>query len=269
MSGKRVAVVGCGAIGRAVAAAFRDGRLRGRITAVCDMQPEAAERMAASLRPVPLITSIDGAVRAADIVVECARVSAVEPVVRAAARRRKAVIVMSEIGLLEKPELLDLSMRAGIRLVMPSGALAGLDALRAASGAPIRSVTLSTRKPPAGLESAPYVVRRGLNLRKLKAPKVIYSGNVAGAARGFPANVNVAAAAALAGIGARRTRVRIIADPTIAVNIHQLEVEGAFGRSVCRVENRPFPDNPRTSYLAALSAIACLRRLLGGVEIGG
>ncbi len=215
------------------------------------------------------ITTIEGAVRSADLVVECASVGAVEPVVRAAIRRRRDVVVMSEIGLLFHLELVGAARRAGIRLAVPSGALAGLDALRAASGARLKSVTLTTRKPPAGLESAPFVVKRGLNLRKLRRPLVIYSGNVISAARGFPANVNVAAAAALAGMGPRRTRVRIIADPGTKVNSHTLEYEGDFGRAVCRIENRPFPENPKTSYLAALSAISALRRLLEGVGIGG
>lgn len=269
MKKRSVALVGCGAIGRAIAAAFRSGKLPGRVTAVCDARPEAAEALAASLRPVPRITTIEGAVRSADLVVECASVGAVEPVVRAAIRHRRDVVVMSEIGLLFHLELVGAARRAGIRLAVPSGALAGLDALRAASGARLRSVTLTTRKPPAGLESAPFVVKRGLNLRKLKKPLVLYGGNVIGAARGFPANVNVAAAAALAGMGPRRTRVQIIADPGTKVNSHTLEYEGDFGRAVCRVENRPFPENPKTSYLAALSAISALRRLLEGIGIGG
>ena len=269
MKQRTVAIIGCGAIGTAIGRAFSSGRLPGRVTAVCDLRPEAAERLAASLRSAPHITSIERAVRLASVVVECASVSAVEPVVRAAVRHRRNVVVMSEIGLMGHPELFDAVRRAGISLAIPSGALAGLDALRAASGAKLKSVTLTTRKPPAGLESAPYVVRRGLNLRALKKPMVLYRGNVVGAAKGFPANINIAAGCALAGIGAKATRVCIIADPNTKVNSHTLEYEGDFGRAVCRVENRPFPDNPKTSYLAALSAISALRRMLDGIGIGG
>jgi len=269
MKQRTVAIVGCGAIGRAIARAFSDGRLPGRVTAVCDLKPEASEKLAASLRPAPQITSIEGASRLASVLVECASVSAVEPVVRAAARRRRNVVIMSEIGLMGHPELFDAVRRSGISLAVPSGALAGLDALRAASGAKIKSVKLTTRKPPAGLESAPFVVRRGLNLRKLRKPMILYRGNVIGAARGFPANINIAAGCALAGIGAKKTQVCIIADPFTTVNSHTLEYEGEFGRAVCRVENRPFPDNPKTSYLAALSAISALRRMLEGIGIGG
>jgi len=269
MKNRTVAIVGCGAIGRAIAKAFSDGRLPGRVTAVCDLRPEAAERLAASIRPVPHITTVEGAVRAASVVVECASVNAVDPVVRAAARHRRDVVVMSEIGLMGHPELFDVVRRAGISMAVPSGALAGLDALRAASGAKLKSVKLTTRKPPAGLESAPYVVRRGINLRGLKKPLILYNGNVIGAAKGFPANINVAAGCALAGIGPKATRVCIIADPTTTVNSHTLEYEGEFGRAVCRIENRPFPENPKTSYLAALSAISALRRMLEGIGIGG
>lgn len=264
-----VALIGCGAIGRAIAAAFRRGALPGRISAVCDSRPEMAEKLAASLRPIPRISLIEGAVRSAGLVVECASVNAVEPVVKAAIRRKRDVVIMSEIGLLWHSDLIARARRAGIRLAVPSGALAGLDALRAASSARLRSVTLTTRKPPAGLESAPFVVKRGMNLRKLRKATVIYSGNVLGAAKGFPANVNVAAATALAGIGPQRTRVRIIADPETTSNSHTLEYEGDFGRATCRIENRPFPENPKTSYMAALSAISALRRLLEGIGIGG
>jgi aspartate dehydrogenase len=269
MNKRTVAIVGCGAIGRAIAKAFSEGRLPGRVVAVCDSSPEAAERMAASIRPTPHVATVEGAVRLANVVVECASVNAVDSVVRAAAKHHRNVVVMSEIGLLNHPGLFDVVRRSGISLAVPSGALAGLDALRAASGARLKSVTLTTRKPPAGLESAPYVVRRGLKLRKLKKPMVLYSGNVIGAAKGFPANINVAAGCAMAGIGPKATRVCIIADPTTKVNSHTIEYEGEFGRAVCRVENRPFPDNPKTSYLAALSAISALRRMLEGIGIGG
>lgn len=265
----RVALIGCGAIGRAVARAFGRGRLPGRLVAVCDLDAARAASVAALLRPRPRVTSLIGAVRSADIVVECASAAAVAGVVRAARARGKDVLAVSVAGLLGHPELLRPSSVGRGRLVVPSGALGALDALRAAREAGLSAVTLTSSKPPRAYAGAPYVVARRIDLARIRTRTVLYRGNALGAARGFPANLNVAATVSLAGIGARRTRVTIVADPHLQANVHELSATGAAGRFTARFENRPFPENPKTSYLAAVAVIASLRRLLEDVSIGG
>ena len=143
-----------------------------------------------------------------------------------------------------------------------------LDGLKGAMAGRVSKVTLTTRKPPRGLEGAPYVAEKGIDLKALKEPTAIFSGSAREAVPAFPANINVAAALSLAGIGADKTVVKILADPTSDKNIHEIEAEGDFGELFVRMENVPSPTNPKTSYMTALSAIGLLRRITASL-VGG
>ena len=151
---------------------------------------------------------------------------------------------------------------------MPTGALLGLDAVAAAAEGAITSVRMITRKPPNGLLGAPHLDASGINLTELTEPKRVFSGTAREAARRFSANVNVAAALALAGIGPDRTEVEIWADPTVTRNIHRIEVEADAARLTMQVENVPSAENPRTGRLTALSVIAALKKLTSPLAIG-
>ena len=129
-------------------------------------------------------------------------------------------------------------------------------------------VQMITRKPPGGLEGAPYLVEHRIEVGGLNTAKLVFSGNARDAARGFPANVNVAAALALAGIGPERTTIEIWADPAVSRNIHRIEVEADAARFSMQIENVPSPENPRTGRLTALSVIALLRKLSSPLAIG-
>jgi aspartate dehydrogenase len=153
------------------------------------------------------------------------------------------------------------------RIYIPSGAISGLDGLKSASIGTIRKVTLTTTKNPAGLEGAPYILENKIDLAALKVATVIFEGSATDAVKAFPANVNVAATLCLAAREGE-VRVKIIADPNIHVNRHEIMAEGNFGQIFTRVENVPFPRNPKTSYLAALSAIATLRSIVEPIKIG-
>jgi aspartate dehydrogenase len=142
-----------------------------------------------------------------------------------------------------------------------------LDAIAAAAVGTLDAVMITTRKPPRALAGAPYLEANGIDIMALRSPQVVFEGSAREACRGFPANVNVSAAVSLAGIGPDRTRVRIIADPTISRNMHDVEVTGDFGRFVVHVENAP-SGNPRTGVLAAQSVIATLRKLTTPVLVG-
>ena len=157
---------------------------------------------------------------------------------------------------------------SGARIIVPTGALLGLDAVRAAAEGDVTSVTIETRKPPAGLVGAPFLEKNNIDVLAVTGPTVIFEGNAFDAAAGFPANVNVAAALALAGIGPQRTTVRIWADPGIDRNIHTIKVEAAAARFTMTVENVPSEANPKTGKLTPLSVLACLRGLTATLKVG-
>ena len=159
------------------------------------------------------------------------------------------------------------SREQGRRLFIPSGAIAGLDGIKSACVGQVSHVTITTRKPPAGLEGAPYLVERVISLVGLKEEREVFSGTAREACRGFPANVNVTAAVSLAGIGPDKTRVRILAVPGLERNCHDVEVEGEFGKLAVHIENIP-SENPRTGKLTALSIIRSIQDAADSVRVG-
>jgi aspartate dehydrogenase len=239
------------------------------LAGVSDVDPARAAALARSLkRSVPVLPLPD-LIEASDLVLEATSKAAAPAVIRSALERSRDVMVMSVGGLLEcAAELAQLAQAHGRRLYIPSGAIAGLDAIKGAMAGRVSKVTLTTRKHPRALEGAPYVVKEGLDLQALREPTVIFSGSAEEAVPAFPANINVAAALSLAGIGAGRTEVRILADPACDRNIHEIEAEGDFGRLVARLENVPSPENPKTSSMAILSAVALLRRITAPLVVG-
>ena len=168
---------------------------------------------------------------------------------------------------LENWDLVARAKEAGARILVPTGALIGLDAVRAAAEGTIHSVTMITRKPPNGLDGAPYLVERGISLKDLKAPLKVFDGSAREGARGFPANVNVAAALSLAGIGPDKTRLEIWADPALTRNTHRIEVDADTARFSMSIEGIP-SENPRTGRIVPLSAIAALRGLVAELKVG-
>ena len=206
--------------------------------------------------------------RRCDLLIEAASGKAAADLLPLLARHRRPALILSTGGLLSRPERLRSLLKKGIPLYLPSGALAGLDGIKAAATGRLRSVTLTTRKPPKSLAGAPGILRRKIRLEKLRKPTVVFQGSARQAAKEFPQNINVAATLALAGIGPTRTRVKIIADPRVRTNIHEVEAAGDFGRLTARTENRPSPANPKTSLLAVRSAAATLKQILNPLKVG-
>ncbi|HOQ89858.1 MAG TPA: aspartate dehydrogenase [Candidatus Hydrogenedentes bacterium] len=261
MSLIRLSLVGCGNIASEICEAVRDGRIRAEITGLTDMEPGRAERLREQFQlNHAVVGDLETVAGAADLLVEAASVSAVAPVLETAIRMGMDCLIMSLGGLIFRTDLMEQAQKAGVRVWLPSGAVCGLDGIRAAKEAGLDSVTLTTRKPPRGLAGAPWVVEHGIDLGALTEATVIFEGNALDAVRAFPANVNVAAALSLAGIGPEKTRVRVIADPAATENSHEIEAKGPFGELRAVTRNRPSPNNPKTSYLASLSAIHELRR---------
>lgn len=225
-----------------------------------DQEPKRAGGLAETLPKTREAKIFKEALREVDLVVEAASQEAVAAYGPTVIGSGKDMMILS-VGALADAKLEStlnaLSATCGGRLYIPSGALAGLDALKSASVGELREVHLRTRKPPASL-----------GLTGVEAAKVIYTGTAREAVKKYPKNVNVAAALSLAGIGFDRTQVSIIADPAVRRNTHVITVEGDFGRMELTIENEPHPGNPRTSKLAAYSAIALLRQLAGGKRVG-
>jgi aspartate dehydrogenase len=264
----RVAIGGFGAIGKVVAQRLDRGIDGLTLAAVSARDVARAQMAMAGFARVAPVVPLAQLGEHADIIVECAPAAVLRQLVEPALRRGRIVMVLSCGALLDKFDLVDLARREGGRILVPTGALLGLDAVAAAAESAIQSVTLITRKPPRGLSGAPYLEENGIGIDGLTRPKRVFAGTAREAARGFPANVNVAAALALAGIGPDRTMVEIWADPDLIRNTHRIEVEADAARLSMQIENVPSAENPRTGRMTALSVIAALKKLTSTLAIG-
>lgn len=263
-----VAIGGLGAIGLAVARRLDEGIPGLSLAAVSARDTARATiRMAGFCRTVPVVPPAELA-KKADIIVECAPAVVFAEIAEAAILAGRILVPASVGALLSRPDLIEAAEESGARIIVPTGALLGLDAVRAAAEGTIHSVTMVTRKPPAGLAGAPYLAERGISLAGLSAPLKVFEGTAREGARGFPANVNVAAALGLAGIGPDRTRLEIWADPNVTRNTHTIEVDADSARFTMTIENVPSAENPRTGKITALSVIAALRGLVATLKIG-
>ena len=267
----RVGVVGCGAIGSFICHAL-DNEIKGaRLVAVHEHHTKLMETLCASLSCKPGMVKISQMVEMVDLVVEAAAPEAVQIAAVSALENRCDVMIMSVGALVDSnlmDRLLSLAQENNCKIYLPSGAVVGIDGIKSASIAGIESVTLTSTKPPRALDGAPYIVEHNIDLEGFRKSTVIFEGAAYEAVKAFPANVNVAAAISLAGIGVEKTNVRIIVDPASDRNRHEIEVVGDFGRFTTQVENVPSPENPKTSYLAALSAVATLKRIASPLQIG-
>jgi aspartate dehydrogenase len=254
----KIGIVGCGTIGSGIARAIEAGQIPATLAGLHNRSRARAEALARSLSPSPPVLDLAELVRASDLVAEAATRESLGQIVPACLQDARDVFVVSIGGLLDHPEWFREADARGCSILVPSGAIAGLDGVRAAALGRIDSVTMTTRKPPRGLAGAPYVVEHGIDLDSFLEETPIFDGTAREACRGFPSNVNVSAALSLAGIGPDRTRVRIIVVPGGAFNHHRIEVQGEFGRLAIDVENVPSATNPRTGLLSIYSSIATL-----------
>ena len=264
---KTIAIAGLGAIGLPLAQAL-DGGIPGlTLVAVAVRDPARSAAGLARFRNPPRVVSLADLAEA-DIVVEAAPAAVFEAIARPVIEAGKTLVPASVGALLPRMHLVRRATETGARIIVPTGALLGLDAVRAAAEGPVDSVTMLTRKPPVGLAGAPYLVEHGISVDGLTAPLRVFTGNAMQAAAGFPANVNVAAALALAGIGPVRTKVEIWADPGVTRNTHTITVEAEAARFTMTIENVPSAENPRTGRITALSLLACLRGLVSPLKVG-
>jgi aspartate dehydrogenase len=263
----RVAVAGLGAIGLKVAEALDRG-IPGCVLAAVSAndRSKAAERLSHLGRRVPVV-ALGELESLADIVVECAPAKLLPDIAEPFLQAGKTVIVLSVGAILTNDHLVGLARQTGGQIVVPTGALLGLDAVTAAAEGEIRAVRMITRKPVRGLAGAPYLAEHDIRIEEITQAVCVFKGTPREAAIGFPANLNVAVALSLAGIGADRTTLEIWADPALERNVHRIEVDSDSASFSMSIENIP-TDNPRTGRITALSVIAYLRKLNAPLRVG-
>ncbi|MBU4202279.1 MAG: aspartate dehydrogenase [Candidatus Altiarchaeales archaeon] len=256
----RIGLLGCGNIGRILADAIDREEVDCSLVAVFDQDIERARELATQLRRKPDVAdSIEGLLQDTDLVVEAASQDAVRDYGVKVLDSGKDILIMSVGALADEAlfnELTQLINKTGRRIYVPSGAIAGLDGIKAAKTKGIDSVELTTRKPPAEL---------GTTTDK---ETIVYEGTAREGIKKFPKNVNVAATLSLVGMGFDKTKLRIIADPDVNRNVHEIRVVGMFGEFNIKMENLPSPNNPKTSYLAAMSTIATLKEINSAIQLG-
>jgi aspartate dehydrogenase len=267
METTRIAIAGLGAIGKAVARRLTDGLPGLTLAAIATGNTAKAKDWLTSQKIDCPVVELEEFPKHADLAIECAPASLLERICRPMLESGKQVMVLSCGALLPRPDLIELAKAHGGRILVPTGALLGLDAVAAAAEGIIHSVKMTTRKPPAGLIGAPHLVKNNISVEGLNTAKLVFSGTAREAAAGFPANVNVAAALALAGVGPDRTTIDIWADPAVTRNCHTIEVDSDSARFTLAIENIP-SENPKTGKNVALSVIAALRKMHSPLAVG-
>lgn len=240
----RIGIIGCGAIGTLIAEAVDRGTIKCDGLILYDYNAGKAQKLAKTITiPAKIVDSVDGMIKLKPVVV-------VEAASQQAARDYGPKVLDADIQLLVMSvgALLDLELR-GRRVHVPSGAIGGLDAVRAAVLAGIDEVILTSRKSSTAFAVA------------CKRERVVLEGNAQDAVRLFPREMNVAATLALA-VGSDKVKVRVVADPRVVRNVHEVIVKWKHGEMLLRFENDPHVDNPKTSALAAWSAVRLLKDII-------
>ncbi|MBL7250112.1 aspartate dehydrogenase [Alloalcanivorax sp. C16-2] len=263
----RVGIAGLGTVGRDVATAL-NGRVPGvALSAVSARNVEAArDWLREAGLDVPVV-GIDQLEPHCDVVIECAPSALMRRLAEPVLRAGKKLVVLSSGAMLDNMDLIELADRHGARIIVPTGALLGLDAVKAAAEGRIESVKMVSRKPVEGFRGAPFLVANGIDIEGIDVPKRLFSGKAREAATGFPANLNVAISLSLAGIGVDQTQLEIWADPTIQRNTHTITVVSDSALFSMTIENIP-TSNPKTGRITAQSVLAVLRQMTAPMRVG-
>ncbi len=264
----RIAIAGLGAIGKAIAVTLAKGSVPGVVlTAVSAKNHEKAQQFVSTLGVPVKVLNLSQLEPEADLVIECAPAALLPDIATPFLKAQKQVIVLSVGALLFNQGLIDLAKQEGGIIHVPTGALIGLDAVIAAAEGKIHSVRMVTRKPPNGLAGAPHLLENKISVEGLTEPKKVFEGNARAAAKGFPANLNVVVALALAGVGPENTLLEIWADPTVVRNTHSIVVDSDSAKFTMTMENIP-SENPKTGRIVAPSVIALLRKMQSSFKVG-
>ena len=263
----KVGIAVLGTVGKKVAAAIDQGVPGVSLVGAAARNTEAARAWLAQLDSKPRLMSFEEMAQECDVIVECAPSALLPDIVEPALRAGKTVVVLSCGALLARPDLIDLARETGGHIQVPTGALLGLDAVTAAAEGKISSVRMITRKPVKGLVGAPFLEENNIDISDIRAPMQIFAGTAREATVGFPANLNVAVALSLAGIGPDETRLEIWADPALTRNTHTIVVDSDSARFEMTIENIP-TENPKTGRITAQSVLAALRKMGAPLRVG-
>ncbi len=270
LSKQKLGIIGCGAIGSRIALSVKK-ELKDLfvVGGVYDIDPLKAMDLAKRIKqPKAVKHSLEHLIDAADIVVECVNTDATVKIVKRVLTKKKDILVMSIGRLLRARGLFLLAQKNESNVFLPSGAIGGLDAIKAASLSGLEYCQLTTTKPPQGFKGNQYLLEKKISLQGLKTKKVLFSGSVYDAVKKFPQNINVSAGLTFSIGNAKLLKVVIVADPKVTSNVHEIQAKGAFGSLLMRFENSPCPDNAKTSYLAVLSAIQTLKQSVSNIKKG-
>ena len=266
----KIGIVGCGAIGSSLAkyivANFSD---RAELISLYDLDIEKAYNLASKFNQQLAALNLEDLINKVDLVIEATKANSASDIAKKTILAARDIMVMSVGGIIKQYKELELlAKEKRVHIFIPSGAICGIDGLKAVSCGRINKVTLTTKKPIKAFLGNPYLLKKKIRLDNITEDTVIFEGKASQAIRAFPQNINVAATLSLAGIGPENTVVRIVASPQIDRNIHEIEIESDAGRIITRTENVVHPDNPKTSFLAVLSAIATLKQIMEPIKIG-
>lgn len=271
-----IGLIGCGTIGSTLATAIKEGKAGNiKLIAICDVEYKRVEQLNWKLgyQDIFLTTNPNDIVehKNLDLIIEAASQEVVRNYAEEILNNHKNLMIMSVGAMANEKfcqDLIDVAKKKDVKIYVPSGAICGLDGIKSANVEKLRKVEIITIKNPRSLEGAPYLIDNKIDITNITKSTTIYKGSAKNAAKGFPKNVNVAVALSLAGIGVDRTIVKIIADPNVTRTSHVIRATGDFGELTTNVNNFIHPENPKTSYLAALSAISTLEKLTNPIQVG-
>lgn len=268
----RIGIIGCGAIGSSLAKIIsRDFRKSTKLVALYDINLSRARELSRKVTgDTKLAVGNQGVlVKKVDFVIEAASAKSSWDIAKGAVLAGCDIMIMSVGGIIDRHKDLSLlASRNKSKVYIPSGAICGIDGLKAAKISGLKKVILITRKHPRAFEGVEYVRKKRIKLDTLHKDKVLFFGPAREAVRHFPQNINVAAVLSLGGVGAAKTYVKLVASPQVRNNIHEIEIHSKAGNIFARTENIVHPDNPKTSYLAVLAAVATLKQALEPIRVG-
>ncbi len=268
----KIGIAGCGAIGGSLAKFIvKELSSQAKLCGLYDIDPSKSRKLSKSISKKKnlSVNSLRQLIARSRLIIEAASAVSSRGIARSSLNRGRDIMIMSTGGVAGQiKELSRLAKKNNAKVYIPSGAISGVDAVKASRMGRIKSVTLSTRKNPMSFKGVKYIENRGIKPERIKRDTVLFSGPAKEAVKYFPQNINVAAVLSLAGIGRERTTVKIIATPAVKRNIHEIKIESAAGTITTRTENVLHPENPKTSFLAVLSAMATLRQIMEPVRIG-
>lgn len=268
----KIGIVGCGAIGSSLAGLIlKELPQYAQLSALFDRDYNKSLSLAHSLKTKNILISrnLDSLISNSQLVIECASAAGAWDIIRRTISRNRDVLVMSVAGLAEHlKDAKKIASRKRARIYIPSGAVCGIDALKAAKEDKLRRVTLITRKSPDSFKGVKFIENKRIKLNAINKDRVLFYGSARNAIKLFPQNINVSAVLGIAGLGVDKTLVKIVASKRIKDNIHELLIESASGRVICITQNKKHPKNPKTSYLAVLSAMALIRQIVSPIRVG-